>query len=169
MPFLGEMDPATQVLYDGEVRCRGDIDAMEDAIRNVRMTALDKQQRITTRRCNILETAAYMSVRFSLLRWISTLGDPSPPVEEGGTTTSSGGVTSPEEERITCGIGNGIVLRCRKTAGSPPQAKIVLMHSDNDGTLPIAAPPPSTKGKRGKCEDDDEPRGYKKGRRSPTG
>ena len=150
------MEGCTQVIYDGEVVSRDDIDTMEEAIRSVRMTSLDKQQRVVTRRCNVLETAAYMSVRFSLLRWIS------PPSPRGDSDAAV------DEERISCSIGSGIVLRCTNSPGSPPRVAIVLVHSDNDGTLPVATPPPAKRGKkRGVCgggDDEEEASARGKGR-----
>jgi hypothetical protein len=126
------------VLYDNEIRTREDLDEMEEAIRNVRMT-MSSASASGTRRCNILETAAYMAMRLTLLRWVSAYGNDDDDVPR-------------PQQTCMCHIGNGISLRATWPEGALANVRIIWRHSDNDGSLPTA----SKVQPRGHDDDDDD-------------
>jgi len=70
------------VLFEGTVQDRKDIDAMEATIRNIRETILSTSTLSSvlhsTRRCNILETSAYLRIRNLLLHHLFTMREVPP-------------------------------------------------------------------------------------------
>lgn len=155
------------VLYDSEVRCRHDIDVMEDAIRNVRTTASSQSDRLAcqsgapwtpNRRCNLLETTAYMSMRLALLRSVACYE--SAQTQEGQDNERSQG------EEVVCHIGAGISIRatfpldtseddaaCRQ----PPHVRIVWRLFESNGSLPHATPHLQKQPEDSISDDDDDP------------
>lgn len=133
-------DRSVVPLYESEVLCRGDIDRMEEAIRNVRRTMSSPSDGLSSgiRRCNILETRAYMDMRLTLLRWIAE-----PLAEDSGRL-------------IRCHIGSGISVRGFVPPDGVPRVQIVLKHSDNDGSLPVTDAEAPRYASRGGDDDEDE-------------
>lgn len=145
-PKMGSSSSIVHVLYDNEILARRDLDSMEDAIRNVRATSSSSSNGACsggTRRCNILETSAYMQMRLTLLRWVSSYHDEDEK-EEDRTAQS-----------CMCHIGNGISLHATWPVGasSVVRVRIVWKHSDNDGSLPVVD---SQKKKKHESDDDDD-------------
>ena len=116
------MDPhcegAVEKLLENDVVCRSDIDLLEQVIRSARCTN-------ASARCAILETAAYMMVRMTLLRWVSD---------------HECHVSRDEHEVMRYHIGDGISIRgvYDMNGVTPPRIVVSWRHCDNDGTLPIA-------------------------------
>lgn len=154
-----------RVLYDHEVACRSDIDLMENAIRDARQTTMSGERSSSglaqggslvggTKRCSVLETAAYNSMRMSLLRWISDRE-----VDGGAGLVDAGVDMHVDVDTSRCNIGSGILVICEHSV--PPRVKIVWRcvwlhflilpsflsallifvlpnrHLDSDGTLPV--------------------------------
>jgi hypothetical protein len=124
-------------LFEREIVSRSDIDSMEEAIRESRSTVSSSYSAVscatTLRRCGILETAAYMSMRLKLLRWLDDY-------------VSGDGLNEGIAEAARFHIGEGISVK-GEYGGSPknpPKVVISWRHSDNDGTLPTIAPSTST-------------------------
>ena len=143
--------PATQVLYDSEIQTREDLDGMEEAIRNVRVTMSSTSDRLAsgTRRCNILDTAAYMAMRLTLLRWVSAYGNEEPRLEK----------------TCMCHIGSGILLRATwpEGVGAIANVCIVWRHSD---ILPVVT---SSKTQPRGLDDDDDDDFSRSSKRPSTG
>ncbi len=118
--------PYIESLFERDILSKTDIDAMEYAIRSIKSTALSS---CPLRRCTILETSAYMSMRIKLLRWISDYAH--------GDGTNEG-----VAECVRFHIGDGISVRGEYGGSSsiPPRVSLSRRHNDNDGTLPILDP-----------------------------
>lgn len=108
---------------------------MEEAVRNARSTVYSSSSNNgSLKRCNILETSAYMSMRLKLLRWLGDYNEQPKNNEEGNNNE---GIL----ETVRFHIGEGISIRgeygdCK---GLPPKVELTWRHSDNDGTLPVVA------------------------------
>ncbi len=127
--FFDKMDlskPYIESLFERDILSKTDIDAMEYAIRSIKSTALSN---CPLKRCTILETSAYMSMRIKLLRWISDYAH--------GDGTNEG-----VAECVRFHIGDGISVRGEYGGSSsiPPRVSLSRRHNDNDGTLPILDP-----------------------------
>lgn len=179
---------AVHILYDAPVRCRADIDAMENAIRNVRTTASSQSEKLVcqsgapwtpNRRCNLLETSSYVSMRLTLLRNVMEFenqnacdedddwGDGSAAAPAGSSCCQ--GKSSREKNEAVCHIGSGISVRatfpsnCSGNSSSggsivekePPHVRIVWKLSESDGYLPSATTS-ATKVQPQEESDDDE-------------
>ena len=103
-------------LLETDVGCRSDIDRLEQVIRGCTNAS---------GRCSILETAAYMMVRMTLLRWVSD---------------HEGRLQRDENEVMRFHIGGGISIRGEYDRGglTPPRIVVSWRHGDNDGALPVA-------------------------------
>ena len=167
LPREPDYTTAVHILYDAAVRCRADIDAMENAIRHVRTTVSSQSERLVcqsgapwtpNRRCNLLETAAYVSMRLTLLRHVSSFehrndhGESVPGLTD---ACGKGGAKCSKEEEVVCHIGSGISVRATfPGAVQPPHVRIVWKLSDSDGHLPQTAA--SKVQPEGMNDDDDE-------------
>ena len=118
-------------LFERDIVSRTDIDAMEQAIRDARSTVSSSSS--TLKRCGILETSAYMSMRIKLLRWISDYA-------HGGK--KGDGTNEGVAEAVRFHIGEGISVRGEYggSSSTPPRVQLSWRHSDNDGTLPMVVP-----------------------------
>lgn len=137
-------------LFEREIVSRSDIDSMEEAIRESRSTVSSSYSAVSQaggmRRCGILETAAYMSMRLKLLRWLADY-------------VSGDGLNEGIAEAARFHIGEGISVKGEYGGGvskNPPKVVISWRHSDNDGTLPIAPTSTTPVCKRQPIEEEDE-------------
>lgn len=130
---------------------------MQEAIRDVRVTTSCTSDHLSSgiRRCNILDTSAYMAIRLKLLRWISSnpgndtrqVGHEFSPVhmstlaQDGGRSTGHSVSRECEENQMCmCHIGNGISVRAwfpPESSKVPPTVHIVWRHLDNDLPIPV--------------------------------
>lgn len=102
------------LLCDTTVRCRSDLDAVEQCIRDARNTP---------NRCSLLDTQAYMHARTRMLQW----------------TTHTEGAQAAEPVNVVY-LGGGMVLRYVFLQGGVVHARLAQRHADNDGNLPKAEP-----------------------------
>lgn len=146
---------AESIVFECRVESRKDIDKIEEAIRNVRATtsaSSTDQLSSGIRRCNVLETQAYLDLRLNLLRHI-TVDEEDRDTETNNNSmmefyddlVEDASTTTTISKTIVCHLGNGISAKAIFfSENSPvkekknPIVKILWRHLDNDTPLPHA-------------------------------
>lgn len=169
---------------------------VQEAIRNVRVTTSSTADQLSSgiRRCNVLETSAYIDIRLKLLRCISdnqeeedsTRQEPEKNDDDDDSQLCGVGDRGTQEwarsnkigkTLLHCHLGNGISVRacffsspgCRE----PPLVNIVWRHLDNDTSLPVADPKTKNQPACSTLDDDDgwgeEKKGGNHSTKNPAG